>query len=98
MDGTLRLLVINKSPKSHTTTNITLNGFTASDTATLFSYGMPQDNAAKNGKGSTDIAQTTISNIGSSFSYKFAPYSVSVLVLSATDAAAQSARARTFGK
>ncbi|HEY6329830.1 MAG TPA: alpha-L-arabinofuranosidase, partial [Blastocatellia bacterium] len=81
-DGTLRLMVINKSPKATTTANIQLTGFNATGTATLFSYGIPQDNAAKNHKGSPDVAETSVSNVSSNFSYKFKPYSVSVLVLS----------------
>ena len=81
-DGVLRLMVINKSPIAATSANIQLGTFGASGFGTAFSYGIPQDNAAKKGVGSPDVAMTTVPNVSSSFSYSFAPYSVTVLLLS----------------
>jgi hypothetical protein len=80
-DGTLRLLVINKNPTATYTGAITLTGYTPPATALSFSYGIPQDTAAKNQSGSTDLAQTTVNISGASFSLPFAPYSATVLVL-----------------
>jgi len=78
-NGTLSLLIINKSPTNTFNPNISISGYSPSPTATVYSYGVPQDEAARTGSGSPDIAQTTIANIGSSFSLQVAPYSVTVL-------------------
>jgi hypothetical protein len=42
-DGSLSLLVINKSPTATATANFTLSGFTPQANATVYSYGIPQD-------------------------------------------------------
>jgi predicted phage tail protein len=47
----------------------------------LYSYGVPQDNAAQTGSGSADIAQTAVTIPGPTFSSTFGSYSVSVLAL-----------------
>jgi len=80
-DGVLRLLVLNKDPSSSTNANIQISGFSPSGGATLFSYGIPQDNAAKTGTGSPDVAQTALATVSSSFTYTFSPYSATVLLL-----------------
>ncbi|MGH6996448.1 MAG: immunoglobulin domain-containing protein, partial [Stellaceae bacterium] len=80
-DGTLALLVINKSPGVTTSVNFTINGYTPAADATVYSYGMPQDTAAENTSGSTDIAQTSLSGVGASFTTSFDPYSISVIAL-----------------
>jgi alpha-N-arabinofuranosidase len=80
-DGTLSLLVINKSATSTFTGNIALTGFTPKASATVFSYGIPQDNAARTGTGSPDVAQTTLSNAAGTFTASFAPYSATILSL-----------------
>jgi hypothetical protein len=81
-NGTLTLLVINKSSSSHLTANFNLSGYLPFTNATDYSYGIPQDDAARTGIGSPDIAQTNITGIQSSFSVAFAPFSATVMVLS----------------
>jgi hypothetical protein len=48
VDGTMSVLVINKSPTATYTANFSLTGFTPQANATVYSYGMPQDIAAEN--------------------------------------------------
>jgi hypothetical protein len=80
-NGTLTILVINKSSCSNLTAAINLTGYVPSSNATLYSYGIPQDQAASTGIGSLDIAQTNISGVSTNFNYIFPPYSASVIVL-----------------
>jgi hypothetical protein len=81
-DGTLALLVINKSPSNTLNANIALANFTPRATATVTSYGIPQDNAAQSGSGSPDIASSSLSNASANFPASFAPYSATVIALS----------------
>ncbi len=78
-DGSLSLLIINKSPTSAITGHISLAGFIPSATATVYSYGIPQDNAARTGSGSPDIATESLLNAAPAFPASFAPYSATVL-------------------
>ena len=64
-DGSLSLLVINKSPSDTLTAIVAVNGFTPPPTATVYSYGMPQDDAARTGAGSPDIALSSLGNVSS---------------------------------
>jgi alpha-N-arabinofuranosidase len=81
-DGSLRLLVINKDPANTITPNMSLTGITPADTATVYSYGIPQDNAAHVGSGSIDVASATAPVAGTSISsMSFAPYSATVVVI-----------------
>jgi hypothetical protein len=83
-DGSLTVLAINKDPSNTSTGQVAVAGFTPASNGTVFSYGIPQDNAAEtNGNISLqDIATTTFSGTGTNFSYAFPPYSATVLVLS----------------
>ena len=81
VDGSLTLLVLNKSPTDTLTANFSLNGFTPQTTATMYVYGMTQDNAAQSGMGSPDIATSSLSNAATAFSVAFTPYSATVLSL-----------------
>ena len=81
-NGALTLLVINKSCVSNITANFNLSGYVPATNATVYSYGIPQDEAARTGIGSPDIAQTSITGIQNSFSATFAPFSATVMVLS----------------
>jgi len=81
-NGTLTMLVINKSCVSNLTASINLTGFAPNTNATIYSYGIPQDNAARTGVGSPDIASTNITGVAGSFALAFAPFSASVLVMS----------------
>lgn len=79
-NGTLTLLVINKSSSSNLTAAFNIAGFLPVTNATVYSYGIPQDDAARTGIGSPDITQTNFSMAGVNFTNTFAPYSASVLV------------------
>ncbi len=83
-DGSLSLLVINKDPSATQSASIALTGFTPAATGAVYSYGMPQDNAAKPaGTGSADLDSSSLSISGQSFSTSFAPYSVTVISIAA---------------
>lgn len=81
-NGALTLLVINKSCASNITANFNLSGYVPSTNAVVYSYGVPQDDAARTGIGSPDIAQGNLTGIQNNFSATFAPFSATVLVLS----------------
>jgi alpha-L-arabinofuranosidase len=81
-NGTVTLLVINKSFTNTLSANVSIAGFTPNTNAIVYSYGIPQDNAAETGIGSADVAQTNFTSAATNFSYSFPPYSVSVICLS----------------
>jgi len=80
-DGSLRLLVINKSPDAALAATVTLAGFAPRPSAAVYSYGIPQDEAARTGGGSPDLAVSTIQVPGTTFTATFAPYSATVVSL-----------------
>jgi hypothetical protein len=82
LNGSLTVLVINKDPLNTFTGQIGVNGFTPAPPAIVYSYGIPQDNAAETGSGSPDIATNSFPGAGTSFNYAFPPYSATVLALS----------------
>lgn len=79
-NGTATLLVINKSSSSNLTAVVNFGGWLPTTNATIYSYGIPQDTAARTGVGSWDIQTNAITNAGIIFTNTFAPYSASVLV------------------
>ncbi len=81
-DGSLTVLAINKDPSNSLTGQVTLTGFTPALGATVYSYGIPQDNASATGVGSPYDAQTNILGVATNFTYTFPPYSATVLALS----------------
>ena len=81
-NGTLTLLVINKSASSNLTANFNLSGYVPYGNAAIYSYGIPQDEAARTGVGSPDIVQTNFIGAAASFSATFAPFSATVMVMS----------------
>ena len=83
-NGSLTMLVINKSSCSNLTAAINLAGYVPSSSAIVYSYGIPQDEAARTGVGSLDIAQTNFLVPGASFNDTFPPYSATVLVFAPT--------------
>lgn len=83
-NGCLTMLVVNKSSYASLAAAISLVGYVPSSRATVYSYGMPQDNADKTGLGSPDISQTNYSVPGTNFTCTFAPYSATVLVFTPT--------------
>jgi hypothetical protein len=81
-NGALNLLVINKSSYTNLTVTFNLaNLYVPSPDGTTWSYGIPQDDAARTGMGSPDIAQGSLSGAAASFSDTFAPYSATVINL-----------------
>ena len=80
-DGRLCLLLINKSPTLALTNQIALSGFTPASNATVYAYGIAQDDAARTGAGSPDLAQTPWTAAGTNLAYVAPPYSLSVLEL-----------------
>lgn len=51
--------------------------------ADIYSYGIPQDEAARTAVGSADVAQTTATTLtGPTFTFAPAPYSATVIMLS----------------
>ena len=82
LDSTLTLLIINKSPHATLTANFSIAGFRPKSSAMVYSYGVPQDEAARTGVGSPDIAQTSFADAATEFPCQFPPYSATVMVLS----------------
>jgi len=74
-------LVINKSSTAALNANITLNSYTPKGTLSARSYGIPQDQAARTGVGSADIALSSYSAVGATFPFTFPAYSATVLSL-----------------
>lgn len=81
LNGSLTVLAINKDPVNSSTGQVAVAGFVPASSGTVYSYGIPQDNAAQTGVGSPDIAQTNLSGAGTNFNYAFPPYSATVLTL-----------------
>jgi alpha-L-arabinofuranosidase len=81
--GAMSLLVINKEPATNLTAQVVLAGFVPSALATLRSYGIPQDEAARtNGTmQAQDIAVTNFTSATTNFSITFPAYSLSLLAL-----------------
>jgi hypothetical protein len=84
-NGSLTLLVINKDPANTWQGNISISGYTATTTANAYSYGIPQDLAAQTTAGSAaaDIQTTAMTGVSNAFSAQFAPYSATVIALTA---------------
>jgi hypothetical protein len=80
-NGSLTILTINKDPSNTATGQVSLTGFIPASSGTVYSYGIPQDNAAQTGIGSPDVAQSALSGVSVNFSYPFPPYSATVLSL-----------------
>jgi len=80
-DGSLAVLAINRSPTEAITASIALTGFAPQPTATVHSYGIPQDEAARTGVGSPDLAESLLPVPGPVFTADFAPYSATVVTL-----------------
>jgi len=81
-DRTLALLIINKSPQIVMNANFSVASFRPQSNATIYSYGIPQDEAARTGVGSEKIAQSSFTAASREFAHAFPPYSVTVMVLS----------------
>jgi alpha-L-arabinofuranosidase len=80
-DGALALLLINKSLTNALDASINLAGFAPPPTALVHSYGKPQDDAARSGSPSADIATAIINNAGANFVFNAPPLSMNVIVM-----------------
>ena len=81
--GAVNLLVLNKSSFTNLNGQIALNGFTPGATATIRSYGIANDEAARtNGTpAAKDISTNMIADAGTNFTYSFPPCSMTLLTL-----------------
>jgi len=82
INGSLALLIMNKSPADVLTANVSIVNFQPVSSASVYDYGIPQDEAARTGSGPQDIAQTVFSGAAPQFSRIFPPYSATVIVFS----------------
>ena len=80
-NGSLTVLTINKDPVNTLTGQVSVTGFSPAPAVTVYSYGIPQDDAVEYDSGSPDAAQTGIIINGTNFDYSFAPYSATVMAL-----------------
>lgn len=87
-NGTVTLLLINKSATNYYDAGITLTNWSAGTTATVYSYGMPQDDAARNGNSAACDIATNTCNVSTNFSYILSPYSMNVIVFNSAMAEA----------
>ena len=81
-DRSLRILVINKHPSAALNATISLPALKKGEKAKVFSYGIPQDEAARTGEGSADVQQSTLTLQGSTLKFSPGPYSVHVIQIS----------------
>jgi hypothetical protein len=83
VSGAVSLLVINKDPSNTITEPITLAGLAPNNTATILSYGIPQDEATRtNGPAAAqDIATNSFTAASTNFTYAFPPYSLTLITL-----------------
>ena len=82
--GAVSLFVVNKSGATNLNGQIALSGFTPSAAATIRSFGIANDDAARtNGPAAAkDISTNTLATAGTNFTYSFPPYSMTLLTLS----------------
>jgi hypothetical protein len=83
-NGSVTLLVLNKFNYTNLTGQVSLAGFTPSSVATVRSYGILNDEATRtNGPtAAQDITTNVIANAGTSFTYAFPRYSMTLISLS----------------
>ncbi|MGP8198028.1 MAG: alpha-L-arabinofuranosidase [Limisphaerales bacterium] len=79
-DGSLRLLVINKDTEAAFNSQISLTNFVPSPSATVYSYGIPQDDATEYdlSEAFQEIAVSNYPSASTLFTYSFPPLSLTV--------------------
>jgi len=85
-NGNLTLMALNKEPYTNIVMNVALTNLNPAATATLYSYGMPQDNTAAAANNNCDIATNSV-NVSANFNYTLPPYSANVFVFTLQPAA-----------
>lgn len=78
---TLNLLLINKHPTSPLNASVKIDGFRFCGPSDVYTYGIPQDEAARTGTGLADVAQTSVTMSGPNITFAPAPYSATVVKL-----------------
>jgi hypothetical protein len=84
-NGQLDLLVVNTSPTNSATDTFTTTGFSPGTAATVWQYGETQDTAQENSPTAAAAlanSTATLNTSGSTFSFSFPVYSMTVLTLS----------------
>ena len=77
-DTSLRVMIVNKNPTAQLTGKIAFTGSPSFRSVTQYSYGIAQDNAAKNGRPQT-IAVQKLSGVTKDTAFVYPPYTVTVL-------------------
>ncbi len=79
-NGALTMLVLNKDTTTNFNAQIALDGYLPWTNATIQSFGIPQDQAAKNNLSASlqDIATTNFPAAGTNFTYSFPPLSLTL--------------------
>jgi hypothetical protein len=82
-NGAVTLLVVNKFSFSNLTAQVSLTGFTPQTVATLRSYGIPNDEAARTNApaAAQDITSSSLVTAGTNYTYSFPPYSLTLFSL-----------------
>lgn len=82
-NGAVNLLVLNKSSSASLNAQISVTGYVPQPAATIRSFGIPNDEAARtNGPAaSQDITTSSFANAGADFGCLFAPYSLTLFTL-----------------
>ena len=80
-NGALSLLVLNKDTTTNFNAQVSLTGFVPDLTATVRTYGIPQDEATRTNApaAAQDIATNTFAGAGTTFSYDFPALSLTLL-------------------
>lgn len=88
-NGALTMLVINKNMITNQVGQIALTNFVPWTTATIQSYGIPQDQAAQNSGplAAQDLATNSLSGVAANFSYTFPPLSLTLFTFAPGPAA-----------
>ena len=83
-NGSLAVLVLNKHAAAAATASLNLAGYLPGSNAIAYSYGIPQDDAARTGLGSCDVVSSNLvfSPPSTNLTFIFAPYSATVLSFS----------------
>jgi hypothetical protein len=81
--GATTLLVINRDSVTNLNTQISVTGYVPNSIATIRSYGIPQDEAARTNAPmvAQDIASTNFCDASTNFSYTFPPLSLTLFTL-----------------
>ncbi len=81
-NGTLTVLVMNKDTTTNFNGQVALTGYLPDNTATVRSYGIPQDNAVRDGittpPGVQDIYTNTLTTASTNFTYSFPALSMTL--------------------